>query len=114
MVVILFTVKSLEVAILDNGAVNATYHDQEQEDKDYFNIHGTKYFKDAVFHQASCTFGWPKTRSLHEILTRLVITEKPLSGIFSSSSCHFYRIFDHILQNVLLELILIEYLLYFT
>jgi hypothetical protein len=27
-----------------------------------FNIHGTKYFEGAIFHQksASCTFGWPK------------------------------------------------------
>ena len=49
-----------------------------------FNIHRTKYFKDAVFHQKSKIYDvlsllniWlaKKTCPLHEILTRLVITE---------------------------------------
>ena len=52
------------------------------EIKGDFNIHGTKYHQDAVFHQQSkiydfvntCTFGW-LTRCLHETLTQLVITE---------------------------------------
>ena len=50
-----------------------------------FNIHGTKYFYDAVFHQKSKNYGvvslpvplvGQKTCALHEILTRLVSTEK--------------------------------------
>ena len=46
-----------------------------------FNIHGTKYFKDAAFYQKSKTYYvvrrlylWlvQKTRPLHEILSQLV------------------------------------------
>ena len=49
-----------------------------------FKIHGTKYFKDAVFRQKSKIYDvlsllyllvGQTTRSLHEILTRLFITE---------------------------------------
>ena len=52
-----------------------------------FNIHRTKKFQDAVFHQKSKIYDdlsllylWlaKKTRALHEILTRLVITENHL------------------------------------
>ena len=48
-----------------------------------FNIHGTKYFYDAVFHQKSKDYDvvslpvhmvGQKICPLHEILTRLVIT----------------------------------------
>ena len=49
-----------------------------------FNIHGTKYFYNAVFHQKSKDYDVvslpvpmvdQKTHPLHEILTWLVITE---------------------------------------
>jgi hypothetical protein len=49
-----------------------------------FNIHGTKYFYNAVFHQKSKDYDvvsllvplvGQKTRPLHEMFTQLVITE---------------------------------------
>jgi hypothetical protein len=39
-----------------------------------FNIHGTKYFYDAVFHQKSKNYE-VESLPVPEILTRLVITE---------------------------------------
>ena len=52
-----------------------------------FNIHGTKYFYDSVFHQKSKNYdvvslpvslGGQKTCPLDEMLTRLVITENAI------------------------------------
>ena len=59
-----------------------------------FNIHGTKYFKDAVFHQKSKNYDvvslpvplvGQKTCALHEILSRLVSTENAFSHFFSTN-----------------------------
>ena len=53
----------------------------------------TKYFQDAIFHQKSKIYDvlsllyllvGQTTRSLHEILTRLFITENAFSGVFSN------------------------------
>ena len=56
-----------------------------------FNIHGTKYFYNAVFHQKSKNYDvvslpvplvGQKTHPLHEMLTRLVITENAFQSRF--------------------------------
>ena len=64
-----------------------------------FNIHGTKYFQDAVFHQkseiydvVSLLYLWlvgQKTRPLHEILTQLFITEKSFLGVLNITFFYF-------------------------
>ena len=64
-----------------------------------FNIHGTKYFQDAVFHQKSNSYDvvsllylwWAiKNRFLHEILTCLVITENPFGSVDVNITPDFY------------------------
>ena len=71
-------------------------HDQictslRTEVRDDFNIHGTRYFQDAVSHQKSKHYDvvslplplvGQKTHAVYEILTRLVITENPENAIF--------------------------------
>ena len=62
-----------------------------------FNIHGTKYFEDAVLHQSykpPVPLVGQTTCSLHEILTRLVITENAFRRQKVQEGLQHYIFFD--------------------